>query len=220
MPRFHQNRRNLRLLRTSEAAAFPPEGRQPARTADQSMAVALSTPPCLILQDCNSAIGNFRLELRLRRFCAANAPSDFRRSKSNVGFSWPSGSRRQTDDFGRVQRLMLVGTSARAATTFSGIAILAAQRTGGAAKIRHGPLRGNPPPPDAAPSVCDTRPTHALDQRNRPIWYRHRACAATLDRHPDHTSSPSKSVGSVKAQEISRHYSPLGVRALESNVSR
>jgi hypothetical protein len=30
MQQFHQNRRNPQLLRKSEAAAFPPEGRQPS----------------------------------------------------------------------------------------------------------------------------------------------------------------------------------------------
>jgi len=89
---------------------------------------------------------------------------------------------------------------------------LAAQRAGDAAKIRLGPLRGNAPPPDAAPGVCDTRPTHPLDQCNRPIWYGYRACAATFDRHPDHTSHQPSPLAQLKRKKYRAIIPLLGAR--------
>lgn len=105
------------------------------------------------------------------------------------------------------------GSISSRCNNFRVIESLAAQRAGDAAKIRLGPLRGNAPPPDAAPGVCDTRPTRPLDQCNRPIWYGYRA---DIRSPSEPYISPAKSVGAVKAQEISRHYSAAGRAYLTS----
>jgi hypothetical protein len=55
MQRFHQNRRNLRPSRRSEASAFPSAGRQPARIADHPRSGVTLAAPRRIVSMCASA---------------------------------------------------------------------------------------------------------------------------------------------------------------------